>query len=136
MIKKYLTILISGLLYSSNLFAQSAKNETSSAVSQFIPIIVIFLVFYFLWIRPQQRKMKEHQNSLNNLKINDKIITSGGIYAIIKSIKNNENTLEAEIAENVIVKISKATITEVISKKNKNNKQISKINKKSKKKIS
>ena len=63
------------------------------------PWILIFAVFYFLLIRPQQKRAKEHQQMLNNLKKGDKILTSGGIYGTIVGIKGN--TLEVEIAEEV-----------------------------------
>lgn len=77
-------------------------------LAQFVPLILIFVVFYFLLIRPQQKKAKEHQNYLANLKKGDKVITGGGIYGQIAGISDNVVTLE--IAENVRIKVSRSAI--------------------------
>ncbi len=77
-------------------------------IGQFLPLILIFLVFYFLLIRPQQKKAKEHQSYLANLKRGDKVITGGGIYGQITGLTDNAVTLE--IADNVRIKVSRAAI--------------------------
>ena len=77
-------------------------------LAQFVPLILIFVVFYFLLIRPQQKKAKEHQNYLANLKKGDKVITGGGIYGQIAGITDNVVTLE--IAENVRIKVTRSAI--------------------------
>jgi preprotein translocase subunit YajC len=77
-------------------------------LGQFIPLILIFVVFYFLLIRPQQKKAKEHQNYLANLKKGDKVITGGGIHGQITGITDSVVTLE--IAENVRIKINRGAI--------------------------
>jgi len=77
-------------------------------LAQFVPLILIFIVFYFLLIRPQQKKAKEHQNYLSNLKKGDKVITSGGIYGQIAGIA--DNVVSLEIAENVRIKVSRSAI--------------------------
>ena len=79
-----------------------------ASLAQFVPLILIFVVFYFLLIRPQQKKAKEHQNYLANLKKGDKVITGGGIYGQIAGITDNVVTLE--IAENVRIKVSRSAI--------------------------
>lgn len=76
------------------------------------PWILIFAIFYFLLIRPQQKKVKEHQQMLNNLKKGDQILTSGGIYGVIVGIKGN--TLEVKIAEGVKVQFSKNAVSQVV----------------------
>ena len=86
-------------------------NETFAT---FIPLILIFVIFYFLLIRPQQRKMKEHKEMINQIKRGDNIITSGGIYCKVSRIID-ENKIEVEISSNVKVVISKPTITTVIN---------------------
>ena len=79
-----------------------------SGIGQFIPLILIFVIFYFFLIRPQQKKVKEHKAMVEGLKRGDKVITSGGITGKIERIIDNEK-VEVEIAENVKVEIVKAT---------------------------
>ena len=79
-----------------------------SGLGQFIPLILIFVIFYFFLIRPQQKKVKEHKAMVENLKKGDKIVTSGGITGVISRIIDNDK-VEVEIAENVKVEIVKAT---------------------------
>ena len=79
-----------------------------SGIGQFIPLILIFVIFYFFLIRPQQKKVKEHKAMVENLKRRDKAITSGGITGTIERIIDNDK-VEVEISENVIVEIVKAT---------------------------
>ena len=80
----------------------------SSGIGQFIPLILIFVIFYFFLIRPQQKKVKEHKAMVEGLKKGDKIVTSGGITGTISRVIDNEK-IEVEIAENVKVEIIKAT---------------------------
>ncbi len=77
------------------------------AIGQFIPLILIFVIFYFFLIRPQQRKAKEHKKMVEELKRGDKIITTGGIVGIVDRIIDNEK-IEVEIAENVKVEVFRA----------------------------
>ena len=77
-------------------------------IGQFIPLILIFVIFYFFLIRPQQKKVKEHKNMVENLKRGDKIITSAGIIGTIEKIIDNEKA-EVLIAENVVVEVIKTT---------------------------
>jgi len=79
-----------------------------SGIGQFIPLILIFVIFYFFLIRPQQKKVKEHKTMVENLKRGDKVITSGGITGTIERIIDNDK-VEVEISENVKVEIVKAT---------------------------
>ncbi len=85
------------------------------AFAQFVPLILIFAIMYFLLIRPQQKKMKEHQNMVANVRRGDQIVTQGGIIGKVSKVKD-DNEVEVEIAENVKVRIVKATITQVLSK--------------------
>ena len=90
--------------------AEAAAPAASGAAmfSQFVPLILIFVVFYFLLIRPQQKKTKDHQNYLANLKRGDKVITGGGIYGQITGLTDNVVTLE--VAEGVRIKVSRSAI--------------------------
>ena len=81
----------------------------------FLPLILIFLVFWILLIRPQQKKMKQHREMVTNLKRGDKVVTSGGLIGeIIKVNENKEITLE--ISDNVKVQIAGGMISELLSK--------------------
>ena len=80
----------------------------NSGISQFIPLILIFVIFYFFLIRPQQKKVKEHKIMVENLKRGDKVITSGGIIGTVERIIDNEKA-EVLIAENVKVEVIEAT---------------------------
>ena len=79
-----------------------------SGIGQFIPLILIFDIFYFFLIRPQQKKVKEHKNMVENLKRGDKIVTSGGIVGTVERIIDNEK-VEVQIAENINVEVVRAT---------------------------
>lgn len=83
----------------------------SAFMVQIFPLVAIFAIFYFLMIRPQQKKMKEHRLAIDAVAKNDQIVTAGGLIA--KVIKVDANEVEAEIAPNVRVKIVKGTIAEV-----------------------
>jgi|TARA_X000001036_G_scaffold334911_1_gene313810 preprotein translocase subunit YajC len=79
-----------------------------SGIGQFIPLILIFVIFYFFLIRPQQKKVKEHKAMVENLKKGDKVVTSGGITGTIQRIIDNDK-VEIEIAENVTVEVVRGT---------------------------
>ena len=79
-----------------------------SGIGQFIPLILIFVIFYFFLIRPQQKKVKEHKAMVESLKKGDKVVTSGGITGIISRVVDNDK-VEVEISNNVKVEIVKAT---------------------------
>ena len=81
---------------------------SNSGIGQFIPLILIFVIFYFFLIRPQQKKAKDHKIMVENLKRGDKVITSGGIVGKVDRIIDNEK-VEVEISDNVKVEIIKAT---------------------------
>ncbi len=84
------------------------------AFGTFLPLILIFAVFYFLLIRPQQRKVKQHKEMLSNLKRGDKIITSGGIIGTINKVTDNRE-LNVEVAENVEIKIAPGMVADLYS---------------------
>ena len=81
---------------------------SGSGIGQFIPLILIFVIFYFFLIRPQQKKVKEHKAMVEGLKKGDKVVTSGGITGTITRVIDNDK-VEVEIAENVKVEIVKST---------------------------
>ena len=79
-----------------------------SGIGQFIPLILIFVIFYFFLIRPQQKKGKEHKAMVESLKRGDKVVTSGGITGTVERLIDNDK-VEVEIAEKVKVEIVKST---------------------------
>ena len=79
-----------------------------SGIAQFIPLILIFVIFYFFLIRPQQKKVKDHKLMVDNLKRGDKVVTSGGIVGTIERIIDAEKA-EVLISDNVKVEIVKST---------------------------
>ena len=81
---------------------------SGSGFAQFIPLILIFVIFYFFLIRPQQKKVKEHKAMVESLKRGDKVITSGGITGTVERIIDNDK-VEIEIAENVKVEVIRQT---------------------------
>ena len=81
---------------------------SGSGIGQFIPLILIFVIFYFFLIRPQQKKVKEHKTMVENLKRGDKVVTAGGIVGTVERIVDNDK-VEVEISNNVKVEIVKAT---------------------------
>ena len=79
-----------------------------SGIGQFIPLILIFVIFYFFLIRPQQKKVKEHKAMVEGLKRGDKVVTSGGITGTITRVVDNDK-VEVEIADNVTVEVVRTT---------------------------
>jgi len=103
-------------MFATPAYAQAAGDEGSSSflVSMF-PLILIFVIFYFLLIRPQQKRAKEHKLTVSNLRRGDQVVTAGGVMAkVTKVIDDNE--IEVEIAQGVKVKLVRSTISGVLSK--------------------
>ena len=96
-------------------YAQAAGGA-GSAFASFIPLILIFAIMYFLLIRPQQKKMKEHQAMVAGLRRGDRVVTQGGIVGKVTRVKEDETEIEVEIAPNTRVNVVRATIAQVISK--------------------
>jgi preprotein translocase subunit YajC len=85
-----------------------------SPIIQFLPMVLLFVIFYFLLIRPQQQKQKTHNQMLAKLEKNDEVITAGGVHAVVVSV--GEKTATLRIAENVKIEIEKASIQQVTKK--------------------
>ena len=94
-------------------YAQAAAQQPSMLAS-FIPLILIFLIFYFLLIRPQQKKQKEHKVLLDSIQRGDEILSSGGILG--KVIKVDNDKLTVEISKGVNVTIIRSTVADVVKK--------------------
>ncbi len=100
-------------MFISPAYAQDAAGLLGPAV-QFLPLILIFGVFYFLLIRPQQTRQREVKASLAAVRRGDRIITAGGILATVQRVKEGSDEIEVEIAPNVRVIVLRDTISSVI----------------------
>ena len=85
------------------------------AFAQFVPLILIFAIMYFLLIRPQQRKLKDHKKMVESLRRGDMIVTQGGLIGKVTKVKE-ENELEVELSEGVKVRVVQSTVAQVLSK--------------------
>ena len=96
---------------------ENPVNSFSEILSSMGPIIIIILIFYFLLIRPQQKKMRAHQEMIQNLKKGDQVWTAGGVLAKVVKVDNKADTVKLEIAKDVQVEAKKHTISEVLNTK-------------------
>ena len=86
-----------------------------AAIGQFLPLILIFAIMYFLLIRPQQKKMKEHRAMVDGVRRGDQVVTQGGLIGKVSKVKD-DGEVEVEIAEGVKVRVVKSTLANVVSK--------------------
>ena len=89
--------------------------DNQSALIQFLPLVLIFVVFYFLLIRPQQRKAKDHKTMLDALRRGDRVVTGGGIIGTVARVENPEE-VTVDIADGVRVRVLRITISSVLAK--------------------
>ena len=97
----------------SEAWAQAAGGGSSDFLVQLFPLILIFVVFYFLLIRPQQAKVKAQREMLSGVKRGDRVVTGGGIIGLVTKVIS-DNELQVELAEGVRVRIIKQTITDIV----------------------
>ncbi len=105
-------------LFSTPAYAQDAGGGmfgNLAGLSQFLPIVLIFVVFYFLLIRPQQQKQRQLKTMVSALKRGDRVVTSGGILGTVQKVRDGANEVEVEIAPNVRVQVVRDTISTVLS---------------------
>jgi preprotein translocase subunit YajC len=104
-------------MFISPAYAQAAGAPAGGAFDMIslLPIVGIFVVFYFLLIRPQQKKMKEHKAMIGSVRRGDRVVTGGGIYGLVTKVRG-DNEVEVEIAEGVRVKVLKSTIADIPSR--------------------
>ena len=86
-----------------------------AAIAQFVPLILIFAIMYFLLIRPQQKKVKEHQAMVGAVRRGDQVVTQGGLIGKVTKVKE-DNELEVEVADGVKVRVVQSTLADVRSK--------------------
>ncbi len=97
-------------------YAQGAAPAGGDFITSLIPLVLIFVIFYFLLIRPQQKRAKEHRNMVEALRRGDQVVTAGGIVAKVTRVKEGDEEIEVEIASDVKVKLYRSTIQSVLSK--------------------
>jgi preprotein translocase subunit YajC len=102
-------------MFISPAFAQGAAGGAGGGIMSFLPIILIFVVFYFLLIRPQQKRAKTHREMLGAIRRGDRIVTGGGIMGTVTKVLN-DSELAVEIAEGVKIKVQRALVAQVVSK--------------------
>ena len=102
-------------MFISEAWAQGAGAGGSDFIMQLFPLVLIFIVFYFLLIRPQQSKMKQQREMLAGVKRGDRVVTGGGIIGLVTKVIG-DNELQVELAEGVRVRIIKGTITDIITR--------------------
>ena len=96
-------------------YAQAAGGDTSGMLVQLAPLALIFVVFYFLLIRPQQTKAKQHRTMLDALRRGDRIVTGGGLIGTVAKIVSNDE-VQIDLAENMRVRVVRSTIAQVMAK--------------------
>jgi preprotein translocase subunit YajC len=105
-------------MFVSDAFAQTAGGATpdpmTAALVQLAPLVLIIIVFYVLLIRPQQRRLKAHQEMIKNLQRGDTIVTAGGLIGKVKSVADDE--VRVELAPNVEVRVVRGTVADVRNK--------------------
>src|SRR5471032_1808186 len=102
-------------MFISEAWAQGAGGGSSDFLVQLFPLVLIFIVFYFLLIRPQQSKMKAQKAMLSGVKRGDRVVTGGGIIGLVTKVIG-ENELQVELADGVRVRIVKQTITDILTR--------------------
>ena len=102
-------------MFISQAWAQGATGGSSDFLVQLFPLVLIFIVFYFLLIRPQQSKMKQQREMLAGVKRGDRVVTGGGIIGLVTKVIG-DNELQVELADGVRVRIIKGTITDIITR--------------------
>lgn len=102
-------------MFVSPAFAQTGPAAGEPGVIAFLPIILIMVVFYFLMIRPQQKKMREHREMLAAVRRGDRIVTGGGIIGTVSKVVD-DNELQVDIAEGVRVRVQRAMISGILTK--------------------
>jgi preprotein translocase subunit YajC len=98
-------MLLTGVAYAMG----GAPGGGSGGLMGLLPILLMFVIFYFLLIRPQQKQARKHQDFINNLKVGDRVVTTGGLHGEVKGL--TETTVTLEVAEKVRVKVTRSAVS-------------------------
>jgi preprotein translocase subunit YajC len=99
------------ILFLAQQAAPAGPPPQPNVLTSFLPFVFMIIIFYFLLIRPQQKRQKEHQRLLSSLKTGDKVVTSGGVHGLIVNVK--ESTVLLKVADNVKIEVDKSAISNV-----------------------
>lgn len=94
----------------------AAQPPLSSSLTGFVPLILIFLVFYFILIRPQQKKVQEHRKMVESLKRGDKVVAAGGIVGAVSKVETEAGIIQIEIAPEVKIRVKADSVTEITNR--------------------
>jgi preprotein translocase subunit YajC len=97
-------------------YAQAGGAPAGFDLISLMPLVLIFVVFYFLLIRPQQKKMKSHREMIGAVKRGDKVLTAGGIIGTVVKLEESDDVLLVEIAKDIRVRVARSTISDVLNK--------------------
>ncbi|MGF1649812.1 MAG: preprotein translocase subunit YajC [Hyphomicrobiaceae bacterium] len=97
-------------------YAQGAPGGGGDFLISLIPILLMFVIFYFLLFRPQQQRIKAHQQMVANVKRGDTVVTAGGLVGRVTRVKEDDPEIEIEIAENTRVRVVRSTLADVRAK--------------------
>jgi len=111
---EYIPIALAGGQGAAPGCAPGGEGVQGGGLMSFLPIILIFAILYFIMIRPQQKKQKEHQKLVSELQKGDKVVSSGGIHGVVSSLK--EETVVVKVADNVKLEISRSSISRVLQR--------------------
>lgn len=103
------------MLFATPAYAQAAGGSPLGGIGGFIPIILIFAIMYFLMIRPQQKKIKQHAAMVKAIRRGDQVVTQGGLIGKVTKVKD-DNEIEVEVAQGVKVRVVQSTVANVVSK--------------------
>lgn len=113
-------------MFQSVAYAQEPATQQKTLPQQLIglaPIFIVFIIFYFLIIRPQSKRSKEEQQMRNSLQIGNKVVTIGGVFGTITEIDNEKGVISLNIAPNVNIVMYKSSIASMLTEKNEQNEQ-------------
>jgi preprotein translocase subunit YajC len=102
-------------MFATPAFAQAAGGGAAGAFGSFIPLILIFAIMYFLLIRPQQKKVKQHKAMVDSLRRGDQVVTQGGVIGKVSKVRDDEE-VEVEIADGIRVRVVRHTIAQVLNR--------------------
>lgn len=94
-----------------------APSKIQSSLTSLVPMVLIFVVFYFFLIRPQEKKRKAHSELVSGVKKGEEILTTSGVFGVVTRVNDANNTVEVEIAKDTQIKILKSSIADIISRK-------------------
>lgn len=103
-------------MFTTPAYAQTGGAGGGDFIIQLIPILLMFVIFYFLLFRPQQKRMQAHREMVANIKRGDTVVTAGGVVGKVSRAKQDDSEIEVDIAENTRIKVIRSTIAEVRSK--------------------